>query len=188
MLFGEGARGADDAHVLLTERAHTLRSHPGEMSFPGGRIDPGDAGPTGAALREAWEETGVEPTGVEVVEEFPALALPFSNAAVTPVLAWWRQPSPVAVIDQSEVASVHRVPLAHLLDPVNRLMISVPGRPAHPAFEFGDLLIWGFTAGILDRLLYLSGQERPWDRSRVAPVPAAVSPQLATPDENGAPR
>lgn len=186
MLFGESAPDAGDAHVLLTERAHSLRTHPGEMSFPGGRIDPGDTGPSAAALREAQEETGAEPAGIEVVEEFPALSLPVSNTEVTPVLAWWREPSPVTVVDQGEVASVHLVPLARLLDPANRLMISIPGRPSHPAFEFGDLLIWGFTAGILDRLLHLSGLERPWDRSRVEPVPAAVSPQLAATDQNGA--
>jgi 8-oxo-dGTP pyrophosphatase MutT (NUDIX family) len=77
--------------LLLTERAHGMRSHPGQVSFPGGSIDPGES-PREAALREAEEETGLRPDGVEVFAELPELWLPPSNFAVTPILGWWRAP------------------------------------------------------------------------------------------------
>ncbi|MFL6107810.1 MAG: NUDIX hydrolase, partial [Marmoricola sp.] len=73
MLFGEGARGPD---LLLTERAHTMRSHPGQVSFPGGSVDPEDASPTAAALREATEEVGLDVSGVDVLATLPELWLP----------------------------------------------------------------------------------------------------------------
>lgn len=84
MLFGEGGAGPD---LLLTERAHGMRSHPGQVSFPGGSLDETDAGPVAAALREAHEETGLEPGGVDVFGRLPELWLPPSNFAVTTVLA-----------------------------------------------------------------------------------------------------
>ena len=76
-----------------------MRSHPGQVSFPGGSIDATDASPTAAALREAQEEVGLDPAGVEVLATLPELWLPPSNFAVTPVLGWWREPTPVAVVD-----------------------------------------------------------------------------------------
>ncbi|MEZ5096320.1 MAG: NUDIX domain-containing protein [Nocardioides sp.] len=78
--------------LLLTERAHHMRSHPGQVSFPGGSLDPGET-PRAAALREAEEETGLDPTGIEVFAELPELYLPPSNFAVTPVLGWWARPT-----------------------------------------------------------------------------------------------
>ena len=92
MLFGEGPSGPD---LLLTERAHDMRSHPGQVSFPGGSTDPEDASPAATALREAQEETGLDPSGVHVFATLPELWLPPSNFAVTPVLGWWREESPV---------------------------------------------------------------------------------------------
>src|SRR3954462_15622295 len=85
MLFGDGTSGPD---LLLTERSHTMRSHPGQVSFPGGAVDPGET-VVQAALREAAEEAGVEPRGVDVLGQLPELYLPPSNHAVTPVVAWW---------------------------------------------------------------------------------------------------
>jgi 8-oxo-dGTP pyrophosphatase MutT (NUDIX family) len=98
VLFGEGPQGPD---LLLTERAHDMRSHPGQVSFPGGAVDVTDESPIAAALREAQEETGVDPSGVEVFGTLPALWLPPSNFAVTPVLGWWRDESAVGVVDTS---------------------------------------------------------------------------------------
>jgi len=167
VLFGEGAQGPD---VLLIERSAHMRSHAGQPAFPGGGIDADDDGPEAAALREAHEETGLDPGGVDVLRVLPELWLPPSGNAVTPVLAWWRKPTDVQP-DDREVAAVARVPIEALTDPANRLQIRHPNGMAGPAFEVADMLVWGFTAGVLDRLLVLAGWERPWDRRRVEELP-----------------
>ena len=162
-LFGEERRGPE---LLLIERAATLRSHAGQAAFPGGAQDPGDAGPVQAALREAEEEVGLDPASVTVLGQLPDLFLPPSGFVVTPVVGWWHAPHEVRVVDTAEVASVHRVPIAELVDPANRLTLTHPSGWVGPAFEVDDLLVWGFTAGVVDRLLHFGGWERPWDRSR----------------------
>lgn len=176
LLFGNqedtppGATPGPD--VLLTERSPTLRSHAGQVSFPGGRLDPTDDGPVAAALREAQEETGLDPGGVRVAGCLPDLYLPPSDYAVTPVVGWWWRPSPVAVVDPAEVARVVRVPVSELIDPANRFLVSHPSGFTGPGFGVRGLFVWGFTAGILDRVIHLAGWERPWSRDRVEPVPA----------------
>ncbi len=169
-LFGESAAGSD---VLLIERAYGLRNHAGTPAFPGGVIDPDDDGPVAAALREAEEETGLDPSGVDVLATLPQLWLPAGGYVVTPVLAWWHEPSPVAVVDEAEVASVHRVPLVELVEPANRLRVRHSSGHVGPAFRVGGLLVWGFTAGVLSWLLDVAGLARPWDRTRVEPLPLA---------------
>ncbi len=169
VLFGEGVRGPD---VLLIERASTMRSHAGQPAFPGGALDPGDGDPAGsgpvrAALREATEEVGLDAGTVQVLGTLPALWLPPSGFVVHPVLAWWREPHTVGVVDAAEVAAVARVPLSELADPASRLQVTHPSGWIGPAFEVQDLLVWGFTAGLLDTLLGLTGLEQPWDRRRV---------------------
>ena len=168
ILFGEGATGPD---VLLIERAHTMRSHAGQPAFPGGALDPEDGdpegdGPVNAALREAEEEVGLDRSSVEVLGRLPALFLPPSGFVVHPVVAWWRDPHAVDVVDAAEVAAVARVPISELVDPANRLRLRHPSGWVGPAFEVSDLLVWGFTAGLLDKLLALGGWELPWDTSR----------------------
>jgi 8-oxo-dGTP pyrophosphatase MutT (NUDIX family) len=157
MLFGEGASGPD---LLLTERSHTMRSHPGQVSFPGGSIDPGESA-RDAALREAWEETGLERAGVEVFAELPPLWLPPSNFSVTPVLGWWREPSEVRVTSPDEVHAVYRVPISELRDPEHRITVRRPGTDwTSPGFLIGDehdVICWGFTAGIIARLFEFLG-------------------------------
>ncbi len=169
MLFGEAADGSGP-DVLLTERAATLRAHAGQVAFPGGRVDPEDGGPAACALREAQEETGLDPAGVEVLGLLPDVFLPVSDFAVTPVLAWWRSPSAVHAVDAAEVARVARVPVAELLDPANRFSVRHPSGWVGPGFRAGGLFVWGFTAGLLDRLLHLAGWELPWDADRVEEV------------------
>jgi 8-oxo-dGTP pyrophosphatase MutT (NUDIX family) len=175
MLFGENGTGWDSADVLLIERAHDMRSHAGQVAFPGGALDPGDGDAIDAALREAAEETGLDPAGVRVLGTLPALFLPPSGFVVTPVLGWWREPSPVSVVDPREVASVHRTPLAELLEPANRFRVRHPASGyVGAAFEVAGLLVWGFTAGLLDQLLRLAGWERPWDTSVVRDLPPSA--------------
>jgi 8-oxo-dGTP pyrophosphatase MutT (NUDIX family) len=180
MLFagsGSGVGPQDGAvDVLLTERASTLRSHAGQVAFPGGRIDPGDSGPGAAALREAYEETGLRAEGVTLLAELPDLYLPVSDYAVTPVLAWWHAPSAVGVVDAAEVARVVRVPVAELVDPDHRFRAVHPSGFTGPAFRAQGLFVWGFTAGLLDRLLHLTGWERPWDTARLQDVPLLPDP------------
>jgi len=182
ILFGPGEGTSETAplegpvgDVLLIERAHDMPSHPRQVASPGGAVDPGDDGPVAAALREAVEETGLDPAGVDVVTTLPALYLPPSGFVVTPVLAWWRAPSPVSVVDPREVASVHRVPLRELLDPANRMQVTHPSGYVGAAFRVSGLLVWGFTAGLLDRLLLLAGWEEPWDRDRFEELPPEMT-------------
>jgi 8-oxo-dGTP pyrophosphatase MutT (NUDIX family) len=172
ILFGEGPHGPD---VLLTERAADLRSHAGQVAFPGGALDPGDAGPVAAALREGQEETGVDPSGIQVAGALPDLYLLVSDFVVTPVIAWWRAPSPVGPANPAEVAAVTRVPIAELVDPANRFRVIHPSGYVGPGFAASGLFVWGFTAGLLDRLLALTGWERPWDATRSRPLPHTLS-------------
>ncbi len=167
-----------DLDVLLLARATTLRAHPGQVAFPGGRVDPGDRDAVAAALREAQEETGLDPSGVEVLGTLPAQPLDFSRHLVTPVIGWWRDPSPVRVVDARESAAVFRVPVADLLDPAHR-GVTVIRRDGHewrgPAFSVdtasGTHVVWGFTAMLLDGLFDRLGWTEPWDGERVVALP-----------------
>jgi len=157
MLFGEGTGGPD---LLFTERSHTMRSHPGQVSFPGGRLDPGET-TVEAALREADEEVGVESGGVRVFGTLPPLWLPPSDNAVTTVLGWWHTPSAVHARSEEEVHAVYRVPIAELCDPAHRLRVRSPRTSwITPGFWIGpdkDVILWGFTGGIVTRLFSYLG-------------------------------
>lgn len=173
ILFGE-TDGRPD--LLLTGRSQQLRSHPGQAAFPGGRAEPGDADAAATALREAAEETGLDPYGVDVVASLPPLWLRHSDHVVTPVVGWWRDPSPVRPVDLAEVASVHRIPIDDLLDPAHRFELAYPGGRLGAAFRADGLLIWGFTALLLSALFDVAGLTKPWDRTQVEDFP--ISPEV----------
>ncbi|MFC5381939.1 NUDIX hydrolase [Aquipuribacter nitratireducens] len=165
VLLGEGPDGPD---VLLTRRADTLRSHAGQVAFPGGRRDPEDADDVATALREAHEEVGVQAASVTVLGTLPPLWAPPSNHEVVTVVGWWHDPGPVRAVDLAEVASVRRVPVADLVDPGTRVGVRYPaGRGEGPGFVVGGLFVWGFTAGLLSWLLDLAGLAVPWDTTPV---------------------
>jgi len=167
VLFGESDGQPD---LVLIERAHDLRSHAGQLAFPGGGADDGETA-VQTALRESQEEVGLDPAGVEVMGELPALWLPPTNFAVTCVLAWWREESAVSVVDPLEVAAVLRVPLTQLVDPGRRVTVVHPLGYRGPGFVVDDLVLWGFTAAVVDQVLLHAGLAEPWDGSRTVPAP-----------------
>lgn len=164
-----------DADVLLTQRASTMRSHRGQVAFPGGEVESGDSGPIDTALREATEETGLDRAGVEPLLVLPKLFVPPSRFDVTPVLAYWRTPSEVRVVDRGETDRVVRVPLADLLDPANRFLVRGPLGYKSPAFLVDGLLVWGLTGGILAGIFASAGWEPDWDREDVRDLEATLA-------------
>lgn len=161
--------GLESLDLTFTERAATLRSHPGQISFPGGSSEPGES-PAETALREAQEEIGLQPGVATVFGELPTLHIPVSSFTVHPVVALWQGDAEIRPVDAGEVAAVHRFGVHQLADPDHRLSWHIPGHDG-PGFVIDDVFIWGFTAYLVDAVLRLGGWERTWDASRVAPVP-----------------
>ncbi len=173
MLFGPPPPGAESEgeHVILIERSHTMRTQPAQIALPGGARDPEDHDVVGTALREAEEETGIDPRGVDVVDVLPSLYLPPAQFVVAPVLGWWARPTPAGVRDPAEVHEVLSVPISHLVHPDTRFMVTHPSGFIGPAFELDHLLLWGFTAGLISRVLELAGLAQEWDETRRRPLP-----------------
>ncbi|MEV4420256.1 CoA pyrophosphatase [Patulibacter sp. NPDC049589] len=164
LLATDGPHGPD---VLLQQRAGTMRTHAGEVSFPGGSRESVDRGPVDTALREAVEETGLGPAGVDALAVLPRVHIPPSRFDVTAVLAHWRVPSPVLAVDARETERVMRVPLATLAEPAHRFQATIDVRWRGPAFTVDGAVVWGFTGEILAAILRLGGWERPWDSGTV---------------------
>ncbi len=151
-----------DPMVLLTQRTSHLSSHPGQIAFPGGRIDPQDRDEADAALREAWEEVGLERRFVTVLGNLPVYATG-SAYSVTPVVALVH-PGFTLRPNSGEVAEVFEVPLSHFTNPANhrwhsteweprpRQWLSMPYLDARAGVEPVERFVWGVTAGILRNL------------------------------------
>jgi 8-oxo-dGTP pyrophosphatase MutT (NUDIX family) len=147
--------------ILLTQRSAGLPDHPGQISFPGGRVEPGDASSAAAALREATEEVGLPATQVSVLGRLAEYET-VTGYRVTPIVGWVEPPFSLT-LDPVEVADAFEVPLAFLLDPANQqrhFRMQGTVRRDCWAIPFGERYIWGATAAmllILDRTLRETG-------------------------------
>jgi len=139
--------------VILTQRTETLRRHPGQVAFPGGRIDPGDDGPVGAALREAEEEIALPPASVEVIGTADRYRT-VTGYEVTPVVGV--VPPDLALVPaEAEVAAVFEVPLAFLLDSANHVEATAQYQGLERRYYeilWGERRIWGATAAMIVNL------------------------------------
>ena len=141
---------ADGLTLLLTQRSADLPDHPGQISFPGGRVEPDDVSLAATAMREAAEEVGLPAACVEVLGHM-ATYVTVTGFEVTPIVAWVEPPFDLQ-LDATEVADAFEVPLAFLLDPVNqqrhfRMLGEV--RRDFWAIPYGERYIWGATAAML---------------------------------------
>ncbi|MGO9361018.1 MAG: CoA pyrophosphatase [Xanthobacteraceae bacterium] len=152
VLIGVVAREAPT--VLLTQRAAHLNDHAGQISFPGGKIDPTDASPLETALREAEEEIGLDRSFIEPIGYLDVYATGF-GFRILPTVARVR-PGFTLQVNPNEVDEAFEIPLAFLMDPVNHQRHSKEWRGimrSYYAMPFADRYVWGATAGIL-RVLY----------------------------------
>ena len=139
--------------LLFTQRTSHLHDHAGQISFPGGKVDDGDADRVATALREAEEETGIDRSRVQVIGRLPDFDIQ-TGFRVTPVVGWVEPPFELTP-DPFEVAEIFEVPLEFFLDPENhrRHRDELNGRVRHYfSMAYGERNIWGATAGILHSL------------------------------------
>src|SRR5689334_19294839 len=136
--------------VLLTLRSSHLSDHAGQIAFPGGKIDPTDASPREAALREAWEEVGLDKSFIDPIGYLGVYGTGF-GFRILPTVARVK-PGFALTINHSEVVDAFEVPLAFLMNPVNHQIHSKDFRGierSYYAMPFAERYIWGATAGIL---------------------------------------
>jgi 8-oxo-dGTP pyrophosphatase MutT (NUDIX family) len=145
-------------YLLFTRRSKNLAKHKGEISFPGGSRDPSDSTLATTALREAHEEIGVDPIGVEILGALSPVFVSVSNFLITPQVGWLGEDLPPLVVNQAEVAELIQAPLAALANPsIYHTEVWRRFGAAHTVhfFEYGAYLIWGATARVLFSLLSL---------------------------------
>lgn len=143
----------DELFVVLTQRAHHLRHHPGQVSFPGGKQETGDKSLIDTAQRETFEEIGITAEKMEIFGQLPPLVT-VSGFTVAPVLAFI-EPDYLLNVDANEVAAVFEVPLSYLLDEQNMVTerFIIRNQPHRIfAFPYQQYLIWGATAQMLHLL------------------------------------
>lgn len=145
----------DGPYVIFQKRTDHVRDHKGQISFPGGMMDPGDESVLHTALRETFEEIGVSEDHVEVFGQLDDMVT-VSNFLVTPYVGWLERYPYEWVFSDMEVAYLLEVPLAHLLDPLNQVPDRrvINGREyTFQSYQFEDDLIWGATARMLGNFL-----------------------------------
>ena len=151
LLFPEG----DHLYICLTKRPSTMKYHPGQISFPGGKVEKNDGSAEITALREAEEEVGINPASVEILGKLSDLYVEVSQFAIQPFLAWAdRKPS--FKVNYDEVEDLILLPLDHVLQEniiAETEMETVTGRLPVKYFPFNNEVIWGATAMILSELV-----------------------------------
>jgi 8-oxo-dGTP pyrophosphatase MutT (NUDIX family) len=146
--------------VVLALRSSSLRAHPGELGFPGGQREHDDHSPVDTALREAHEELGLDQRFVDPVAVFPSLFIPPSGFLVTPVLASWRQVTPL-VPDGVETEAIVRVPLRRFADASQWYELSHPSGWRGWAIDLEQGPLWGMAAELVAVIVGFAGKHRP---------------------------
>jgi 8-oxo-dGTP pyrophosphatase MutT (NUDIX family) len=142
-------------HVVLIERPIYKGAHSGQISFPGGKVDKNDLNPMHTAIRETFEEIGIQISEKNILTELTSLYIPASNFEVFPFLAWINE-TPTFIPNKREVAAILETPISLLLNDntVNKFKVSVNGELNQnvPCFKIYDNIVWGATAMILSEL------------------------------------
>lgn len=173
ILLAPSAHGDDElGDVLLIERSGHMRTHAGQPAFPGGKVEETDESRVHTALREAEEETGLNPDSVHIITQWPELWLAPSQFRVTPIVAWWSEPHDLRIDAEAEVTAIHRVPIRTLLQPETRVSVRHPSGFIGPGFQVNNMLVWGFTGGLLSHVFNIAQWALPWDESHIVDLPS----------------
>ena len=143
----------DGPNIVLTERAAALANYPGILVFPGGSAETIDDGPVATALREAAEETGLEPAHVHIIGSLPPLHLPETGFVVNPVVGWCTRLQPTNTLSPQEVAVVVQIPLREFANPSDRVQRNQATGSSVPRYSFEGNAVGDMTSLVIDALL-----------------------------------